>query len=67
MGFVTDYCLRLGLQALLVFLSGREALNPVGAVELLGAIDLAAVPHVQAYDVIHAEDNTYSVPPCGSL
>jgi hypothetical protein len=46
MGFVSNNCLRLGLQALLVFLSRREALTPIGAVVVLGAFDLAAGPHV---------------------
>ena len=46
MGFVANYCLRLGLQALLVVLSRREALTPIGAVEVLGAFDLAGGPHV---------------------
>ena len=46
MGFVTNYCLHPGLQALLAFLSGREALTPIGAVEVLGDFDLAAGPHV---------------------
>ena len=46
MGLVTTYCLHLGLQALLVFLSRREALSPIGAVEVLGAFHLAAGPHV---------------------
>ena len=45
MGFLTNYCLRLGLQALLVYLSRREALTPIGAVEVLGAFDLAAGRH----------------------
>ena len=36
MGFVSNNCLRLDLQALLVFLSRREALTPIGAVEVLG-------------------------------
>ena len=46
MGFVTNYCLRLVLQALLAFLSRRESLIPIGAVEVLGAFDLAAGPDV---------------------
>ena len=46
MGFVTNYCLHPGLQALLAFLSRREALTPIGAVEVLGDFDLAAGPHV---------------------
>ena len=47
MGFVTNYCLHPGLQALLAFLSRREALSPIGAVpEVLGELDLAAGPHV---------------------
>ena len=46
MGFVTNYCLHLGLQALLAFLSRREALTPIGAVEVLGDFDLTAGPHV---------------------
>ena len=46
MGFVTNYCLHPGLQALLAFLSRREALTPLGAVEVLGDFDLAAGPHV---------------------
>ena len=33
-------------QALLAFLSRREALTPIGAVEVLGDFDLAAGPHV---------------------
>ena len=40
------HCLRLGLQALLVLLSRREGLTPIGAVEGLGAFDLADEPHV---------------------
>ena len=54
---------RLGLQALVVFLSRREALTPTGAVEVLGAFDLAAGPHVLALLWLHAHDNPYSVPP----
>ena len=46
MGFVTNYCLHPGLQALLAFSSRREALTPIGAVEVLGDFDLAAGPHV---------------------
>ena len=47
MGFVTNYCLHPSLQALvLAFLSRREALTPIGAVEVLGDFDLAAEPHV---------------------
>ena len=46
MGFVTNYCLHPGLQALLAFLSTREALTPIGTVEVLGDFDLAAGPHV---------------------
>ena len=46
MGFVTNYCLHPGLQALLAFLSRREALTPIGAAEVLGDFDLAAGPHV---------------------
>ena len=46
MGFVTNYCLHPGLQALLAFLSRREALTPIGAVEVLGDFELAAGPHV---------------------
>ena len=46
MGFVTNYCLHPGLQALLAFLSRREALTPIGTVEVLGDFDLAAGPHV---------------------
>ena len=46
MGFVINYCLHLGLQALLAFLSRREALTPIGAVEVLGDFDLTAGPHV---------------------
>ena len=46
MGFVTNYCLHPGLQALLAFSSKREALTPIGAVEVLGDFDLAAGPHV---------------------
>jgi len=46
MGFVTNYCLHPGLQALLAFLSRREALTPIGAVEVLGDFDLTAGPHV---------------------
>ena len=47
MGLVTNYCLHPGLQALLAFLSRREALTPIGAVErVLGDFDLAAGPHV---------------------
>ena len=34
------------LQALLAFSSRREALTPIGAVEVLGDFDLAAGPHV---------------------
>ena len=34
MGFVSNNCLRLGLQALLVFLSRREALTLIAAVEV---------------------------------
>ena len=45
MGFVTNYCLHPGLQALLG-LSRREALTPIGAAEVLGDFDLAAGPHV---------------------
>ena len=41
-----NYCLHPGLQALLAFLSRREALTPIGAVEVLGDFDLAAGPHV---------------------
>ena len=67
MGFVTNYCLHLNLQALLVFLSRREALTPTGAVEVLGVFELGAGPHVWAYVVIHAKDNSYSVPPRCSL
>ena len=51
MGFVTNYCLHPGLQVLLAFLSRREALTPIGAVETLGDFDLAAGPLV-AYVVI---------------
>ena len=40
MGFVTNYCLHPGLQALLAFSSRREALTPIGAVEVLGDFDL---------------------------
>ena len=46
MNFVFNNCLRLGLQALLVFLSRREALTPIVAVVVLGAFDLAAGSHV---------------------
>ena len=46
MGFVTNYCLHPGLQALFAFLSRREALTPIGAAEVLGDFDLAAGPHV---------------------
>ena len=46
MGFVTNCCLHLGLQALLAFLSRREAFTPMGAVEVLGDFDLTAGPHV---------------------
>ena len=67
MGFVTNYCLHPGLQALLAFLSRREALTPIGAAEVLGDFDLAAGPHVQAYIVIHVEVYPYSVPPRCSL
>ena len=46
MRFVTNYCLHLGLQALLASLSRREALTPIGAVDVLGDFDLTAGPHV---------------------
>ena len=46
MGFVTNYCLHPGLQALLVFGSRREAHTFIGAVEVLGGFDLAAGHHV---------------------
>ena len=46
MGFVSNYCLHPGLQALLAFLSRREAFTPIGAVEVLGDFGLAAGPHV---------------------
>ena len=44
--YLTNYCLHPGLQALLAFSSRREALTPIGAVEVLGDFDLAAGPHV---------------------
>ena len=53
MGFVTNYCLHPGLQALLAFSSRREALTPIGAVEVLGDFDLAAGPHVEACIYCH--------------
>ena len=46
MGFVTNYCLHMGLQDLLVFLSRGEALTPIGAVEVLDGFDPTAGPHV---------------------
>ena len=67
MRFVTNYCLHPGLQALLAFLTRREALTPIGAVEVLGDFDLAAGPHGYAYIVIHVEGYPYSVPPSCSL
>ena len=63
MGFVSNNCLRLGLQALLVFLSRREALTPIRTVVVLGAFDLAAGPHVSALLWLHVDDDPYSVPP----
>ena len=63
MGFVTNYCLHPGLQALLAFLSRREALTPIGAAEVLGDFDLDAGPHT----CIHVEVYPYSVPPRCSL
>ena len=44
MGFVTNYSAP-GFTSPTCFLSRREALNPIGAVEVLGASDLAAGPH----------------------
>ena len=51
-------------EALLVFLKRREALSPIGAVEVLGAFDLAAGPHVWAYLWLHADNNPYPVHCC---
>ena len=49
MGFVTNYCLHPGLQALqIAFLSRREALTPIGAVEVLGDFDLMS-KHMLSY------------------
>ena len=39
----------------------------IGAVEVLGAFDLAAGPHEYAYVVINAKDNPCSVPTRWSL